>query len=174
MPPWPMPWISSLASATLVELLSMRPNSWPSTRIIRGKPRYSTIWWPAPGPSFAPANMHPRRKTGTTEVGFDSRRLLLAAVVDLQVVGYREHARNGIGPNAGGVLVGLSAHHSFERHVSVVHDDVNRRDRPGRIDLQAGEPVNSPVFRETGLIVKRCSRQNLNLVVDRLNAFDAL
>jgi len=53
--------------------------------------------------------------------------LFLFLFLDCEVVGYGEYALDGVGLNAGDLLVHLAGDYAFERDVSVLHDDVNGR-----------------------------------------------
>src|SRR5437667_6004499 len=54
----------------------------------------------------------------------------LLASFHLQMISHREYVRHAIRPDVDQILVRLIRHHSFQGHVSVLDDDVNRRQRP--------------------------------------------
>src|SRR6266403_6393685 len=43
-----------------------------------------------------------------------------------EVVGHGKNIRDAISPDIGQIFVGFRIHHTFQRHVSVIHNDVNR------------------------------------------------
>ena len=56
--------------------------------------------------------------------------VLIARLLSLprhhQVVLHGKHSIHAVGADAGQVLVSLAVHNSFQRHVSMVHNDANR------------------------------------------------
>ena len=73
-----------------------------------------------------------RKKSGLHVAGRKGRKwicvnLMLAAILDAQIVRHGEHSEYAISADIRDVLVGLVCHDSLQRYVSVLHDDVYRR-----------------------------------------------
>src|ERR1700680_1441158 len=56
-----------------------------------------------------------------------------------QIVGYRENSRNSVRANVSNILVGFSRHYARQGHMTVVHDDMNRRVGAHRIPVQTAK-----------------------------------
>src|SRR5438309_2535824 len=49
--------------------------------------------------------------------------------LDAEIIGHRENIGNAFGLHLGNLLVHLTSDHTFQRDVTIIDDDVDRRDR---------------------------------------------
>src|ERR1019366_7711223 len=91
-----------------------------------------------------------------------------------EIIRHREHAVHRIGVNPGLILVALIGNYSLERHLAVIHDDVNRRNGLHGITVEARLAENGAILGDADSIVHRREWQDLDLIIDARYAFDAL
>src|ERR1017187_5963449 len=58
-------------------------------------------------------------------------------VLDAKLILHGEHAEHTVGADVSDILVGLIGDYAFERHIAVLHNDVNRRKGSLGIALQS-------------------------------------
>src|SRR5262249_55529770 len=67
-----------------------------------------------------------------------------------------------------------AVHDAFERHVAVVHDDVNGRNSLDRVTRKSWVAIDRPGHPHAEIIVVKRSRQHLQIVSHAGDAWDAL
>ena|SRR5438105_1001718 len=93
---------------------------------------------------------------------------------DWWVIVYRENVGYGFCPYFGNILIRLIIHCADERHVSVLDDDVNRRQQAHGITLQLRGAVDGPILGAANLIVHGVRRQRFDVIVYLGHALDGL
>src|SRR6476469_4726387 len=100
--------------------------------------------------------------------------LSLAGLFHLQIVLHREDPGDAIGADKSIVLVSLRPYHAFKVDMTVFHNDVNRRHGLDAVVEQTRIVENGKRDLATNTVVIERGRQDLNLVVHALHAFQVL
>src|SRR6266581_4883364 len=177
-----MPWMtrktawaraaSPLQFTTPRETLSRRSAS------AARSPKWKRLNWCASSrPSRRPRGAFPGSSCALARPGLPEGRWFGApnSSCSRPSVGYRRRRRrDGIGADSGDVFFHLRRHEANQRDVPILDDDVDRRYCLQGILLQRGVAVNSAVERAPQAVVVGGERQDLDVVHDLRDAFDAL
>src|SRR5579883_155144 len=90
----------------------------------------------------------------------------LALLGDPQVVGYREHTGYAVRADICHILVGLTVNYANQRHMPVVHNDVDGGVGAHRVTIQGAETEYCLIFRSSDLIIHWRKRQHFDIVHD--------
>src|ERR1043166_6915252 len=126
-----------------------------------------------PRPNLAP------RDRGVTASRWSEIKLVSAKIrfnlsFDLQFIRHREDSRNTVCAKVSHVAVRFVRHEAPQGDMTLLHDDVNRRDRTEPVSLQRSVSENRPVLLQSDPVVEGGQRQHFDLAVPPGHAFDPL
>src|SRR6185312_4207531 len=93
-------------------------------------------------------------------------------LTNLQIVLHTEGAEHAVGPDTRDVAIHLVCNEPFQPHMTVFHEDVDRRIRELRITgREYRRAVDRAIDGQTDTVVIRRERQNFDVIDDSIDAF---
>src|SRR5258708_3899994 len=101
-------------------------------------------------------------------------RSLLTVACDNEIVLHRKYIGNPVGTKVRKVFIGFVIHHTFQRDVATLHDDMDGWHRLNRVAREGGIPIDGAIDGRAGLVIHRRGRRHLGRVRHRRHSLNAL